>query len=185
MHLLTPAAELKGVGPVTAKKLADAGLETAGDIINFLPFRYDDFTVTTRIADLVPGKVTIAARCEKVQVRSVRRGLTITTATLADDSGKITAVWFNQPYRAQQLQSQDEFYFSGELAFSYNKYQITNPSVEKFAQVPASGSRLTPVYHQVKGLKQQLVRKVLRGRTTNSIHTRDVAGRATAERGAA
>ena len=162
MHLLTPAAELKGVGPVTAKKLADAGLETAGDIINFLPFRYDDFTVTTRIADLVPGKVTIAARCEKVHVRSVRRGLTITTATLVDDSGKITAVWFNQPYRAQQLQSQDEFYFSGELAFSYNKYQITNPSVEKFAQVPTSGSRLTPVYHQVKGLKQQLVRKVLR-----------------------
>lgn len=162
MHLLTPVAELKGVGPVTAKKLADAGLETAGDIINFLPFRYDDFTVTTRIADLVPGKVTITARCEKVHVRSVRRGLTITTATLADDSGKITAVWFNQPYRAQQLQSQDEFYFSGELAFSYNKYQITNPSVEKFAQVPTSGSRLTPVYHQVKGLKQQLVRKVLR-----------------------
>lgn len=162
MNLTTSLLKIKGVGPVTGQQLADAGLHTVGDLIDFLPRKHEDFSEVVLIADIHPGKMTIKARCEKIATRPVRRGLRITTATLVDDSGKLNAVWFNQPYRATQLaKSSDEFFFSGEFEFNYNKYQLSNPSVEKVSDMPVQTDRLLPVYRAIKGLKSQLVRKIL------------------------
>lgn len=162
MNLATSLDQIKGVGPKTAEQLAVAGLRTVGDILLFLPRKHDDFTNVVNIADLKPGKVTIRARCEAISTRPVRRGLRLTTAVLADDSGKLNAVWFNQPYRTQQLGgSSDEFYFSGEFEYNYGKYQLTNPSAEIAKEMPVQADRLLPVYHAIRGLKSQVVRKVL------------------------
>lgn len=161
MSFSTPLSKIKGVGPKSAEQFADAGLHTVGDLIEFLPRRHEDFSDTVAIADISPGKKTIRARCEKVTTRPVRRGLRITTATLVDDSGKLQAVWFNQPYRATQLAGTEEFFFSGDFEFNYNKYQLTNPSVEKVSDMPVQTDRVLPVYRQIKGLKTQLVRKIM------------------------
>lgn len=162
MNLKTPLEQVKGVGPKIAIQLRTAGLETVGDIITFLPRRHDDFTGLAPIADLKPGKVTIRARCESISTRPVRRGLRLTTAVLADDSGKLNAIWFNQPYRTQQLGgSDDEFYFSGEFEYNYGRYQLTNPTAEIAKDMPVQAERLMPVYHSIHGLKSVTVRKVV------------------------
>lgn len=161
MNLSTSLSAIKGVGEKTAEQFALAGLRTTGDLINFLPRRHEDFSEIVPISDITPGKQTIKARCEKISTRPVRRGLRITTATLADESGKLSAVWFNQPYRTTQLASGEEFYFSGEFEFSYNRYQLTNPTAELVKELPVSSGRIVPVYRAIKGLKSQLVRKIL------------------------
>lgn len=161
MNLLSSLEQVKGVGEKTTEQLAAAGLTTIGDLLTFLPRAYEDFSEVVEIENISPGKRTIRARCESVVTKQVRRGLRITTATLADDSGKLQAVWFNQPYRATQLKAKDEFYFSGEFEFSYNRYQLSNPSAEKVSDVPVSTDRIVPIYRGVKGLKSQLVRKIL------------------------
>lgn len=162
MNLSTSLDQIKGVGPKTAAQLRQAGLQTVGDILAFLPMRHEDFTQVAPIAELKPGKATIRARCEKISTRPVRRGLRLTTAVLADDSGKLNAVWFNQPYRTQQLGGSDEwFYFSGVFEYNYGRYQLTNPSAEAAKQLPVQADRLLPVYHAVRGLKTTVVRKVI------------------------
>jgi ATP-dependent DNA helicase RecG len=161
MNLVTPLEKVKGVGTKTGEQFALAGLHTVGELIDFLPRAHEDFSEVVAIADIHPGKMTIKARCEKIATRPVRRGLRITTATLADESGKLQAVWFNQPYRETQLKSGEEFYFSGEFEFNYNKYQLTNPSAEKVSDMPVQTDRLLPVYRAIKGLKSQVVRKIL------------------------
>jgi ATP-dependent DNA helicase RecG len=162
MNLKTPLEQVKGVGPKIAMQLRTAGLETVGDIITFLPRRHDDFTGLAPIADLKPGKVTIRARCESISTRPVRRGLRLTTAVLSDDSGKLNAIWFNQPYRTQQLGgSDDEFYFSGEFEYNHGRYQLTNPTAEIAKDMPVQAERLMPVYHSIHGLKSVTVRKVV------------------------
>jgi len=161
VNVTTALQKIKGVGPKTAEAFAAAGLFGVRDLIEFLPRKHEDFSQIVKINAIHPGKMTIKARCEKVATRPVRRGLRITTATLFDDTSKIQAVWFNQPYRETQLKSGDEFYFSGEFEFSYNKYQLTNPSAEKVSDMPVQTDRLLPVYRAIKGLKSQLVRKIL------------------------
>lgn len=161
MNLSTSLERIKGVGEKTAEQFAAAGLQTVSDLITFLPRKYEDFSHVTSIADIQPGKVTVKARCEKIETRPVRRGMKVTTATLVDDTGKIQAVWFNQPYRAAQLKGDAEHYFSGEFEFSYNRFQLTNPSAEKVSDIPVQTDRILPVYPAIAGLKTQLVRKIL------------------------
>jgi ATP-dependent DNA helicase RecG len=161
MNLSTSLEKVKGVGEKTAEQLALAGLHSVNDLITFLPRAYEDYSHITQIADIAPGKVTVKAKCEKVETRQVRRGMKVTTATLVDDSGKIQAVWFNQPYRAAQLASGAWYFFSGEFEFSYNRYQLTNPSAEKASDIPAQTDRIVPIYRAVAGLKTALVRKLL------------------------
>jgi ATP-dependent DNA helicase RecG len=161
MNLATSLEQIKGVGPKTAAQLRLAGLETVEDILLFLPRKHEDFTNKVPIAELVPGKVTIRARCEKVSSRPVRRGLTLTTAVLDDGTDKVNAVWFNQPYRVTQLAGDDEFYFSGVFEYARGRYQLTAPTAELAKDVPVQADYLLPVYHSIRGLKSQTVRKVL------------------------
>lgn len=171
MNLASPLEIIKGVGVRTAEQLALAGIHTVGDIVDFLPRSHEDYSHITTISNIAPGKVTIKARCEKISTRPVRRGLRITTATLVDSTGKLQAVWFNQPYRETQLKparpigqtggSGLEFYFSGVFEFSYNRYQMTNPSAERVSDMPVQTDRILPAYRSIKGLKSTLVRKIL------------------------
>jgi ATP-dependent DNA helicase RecG len=161
MNINSPLENIKGVGEVTGAQFKAAGLTTVHDLISFLPRAYEDFSEVSSIEGIKPGKQTIRARCEKIATRPVRRGLRITTATLADDTGKLQAVWFNQPYRETQLKSGEEFFFSGDFEFSYNKYQFTNPSAEKVSEMPVHTDRVLPTYRSIHGLKTTLVRKIL------------------------
>lgn len=166
MKLTTPLEQIKGVGPKTAQALAAAGLTTVSDALNFLPRAYDDYSTAVNIADLQPGKVTVKARCESVSTRIVRRGLRITTAVLADKSGKVKAVWFNQPYRETQLKSDVEFIFSGQFGMQYNRYQINNPSVELAKEIAKTAvennSGIHPVYKSIKNLRPKTVQDLMK-----------------------
>ena len=161
MNIDTELSNIKGVGPKTAEKLAESGFTTVADIIDFLPRTYEDFSEITDISKLRPGKVTIKAHAESVSTRIVRRAMRVTTATLVDDTGKVQAVWFNQPYRVTQLKSGDEFYFSGEFGFKAGKYQITSPSAEAVKDLPVQTGRILPIYPKKAGLKPSLTRSVL------------------------
>ncbi|PID31249.1 hypothetical protein CR983_02175, partial [Candidatus Saccharibacteria bacterium] len=159
--LATNLTALKGVGPKTAEQFAAAGLYTIGDLITFLPRKHEDFSEVVTIVNITPGKRTIRARVESIDVKRVRRAMTVTTAVLDDGTGKLRAVWFNQPYRATQFKDDEEYYFSGEFEFRYNRYQLTNPSAERVSELPVSSDRIVPIYPAIRGLKSQLVRKVL------------------------
>lgn len=162
MNLNTSLLDVKGVGPRTGQILAAAGLRTVADMINFLPRTYEDYENAESIADIRPGKVVIRARAEKISNRYARRNMVITTATLVDNHGdKVQATWFNQPYRKTQLESGGEFYFSGEFALKYGRYQVVAPSCQAVRGLPVSTDRIVPVYSMRSGLKPTLTRKIM------------------------
>lgn len=161
MNLATKLSAIRGVGPKTAEQLEAAGLVTVDDLLNFLPRRHEDFSEVVSIADLRPGKVTIKVRCESVQTKFVRRGMRVTTAVLTDTTGKVQAVWFNQPYREKQLSGAGEFYVSGEFGLQRGRYQLTASSVELVKDLPVQTGRVLPVYSQPRGIKTTLFRKIL------------------------
>lgn len=167
MNLETSLEKVRGVGPKTFEKLLAANLCTVGELLAFFPRKYEDFASLTSLDKIQPGKILFKARAEKVSSRRVRRGMVVVEAILTDGKEKVKAVWFNQAYRVAQLKSGEEFFFSGEFAFSYNRYQLTNPRVMKREELPSSRNfegetgEIVPIYRQIHGLKTEVVRKIL------------------------
>ncbi len=136
---------LPGVGPALAKKLAKLGLRTVGDLLEHRPRRYEAAVPEVRIADLLAGEeeVAIAGEVLRTSVRRPRRRLAIVQARVADGSGEITAVWFNQVWLAEKLQPGTHVRLRGQLKrneFTVRSYDLNGASATAdFAPVyPAS-----------------------------------------------
>jgi len=161
MKLSTPLDQIKGVGEKTWLQLHAAGLLTIGDLVEFLPRAYEDYTKVSKITELTPGNVVVRGRISAVASRYVRRGLHVTTAVLSDESGKVPLTWFNQPYRAKHLAGNSEWLVAGEFTFSQRRYQILNPSTRSSEEVIETGGSIMPIYRQVAGLKTAQLRKII------------------------
>ena len=146
MELSSPLEHIKGIGPKTAELLRRAGFLTVRDLLYHLPRTYESYEGAGRIAELRPGKVAIKAKVENIKTSRKRRNLAITEATLSDDSGSVRAIWFNQPYRAQQFDSNKTYYFSGNFEFSYGRYQLMNPSATLAVDYDKATDKYQPVY---------------------------------------
>ena len=164
MDLAAPIQEVKGIGPKTAEVLHKAGIFTLRDLVYHLPRDYENFQQAQNIAELKPGKVTVKAKVEETTARRMRRNLTIVEATLRDKTGAIKAVWFNQPYRAKQFDAGKDYYFSGTMALSYGRYQISNPSatLADDYDLKASTAKIQPVYPMRGSVKSQDFKKFIK-----------------------
>lgn len=162
MELSTPVIELKGVGEELAKKLAILGIKTVGDLVDYYPRRYEDYSNISPVAKMQPGVVTIQAKISQVTGRYVRRGMHITEAMASDDSGSVRLVWFNQPYRAGAIKAGHDYFISGDYALRRSRFGILNPSAELASDFPVNTARIIPIYRETKGLKSSYIRKLVR-----------------------
>ncbi len=164
MSIYTPKSleSIKGVGEVSLAKLNRAGINTKFDLIYFLPRGYQSINFVKSLAEIHPGEVTVLAKATNVKARRTSRVTTILTADLEDETGKIQAIWFNQPYRARQIQT-GKFYFTGKFDLNRGRYQLMNPSVKQVNRENASLARdhLEPIYSQAQGLKSSFFNKVI------------------------
>jgi ATP-dependent DNA helicase RecG len=168
MDLAAPVEEVKGIGPKTAEVLRKSGILTLRDLVYHLPRDYENFQQAQNISALKPGNVVIKAKVEAITTRRMRRNLAITEATLRDKSGAIKAIWFNQPYRAKQFDQEKEYYFSGEMALKYGRYQITNPSAALASDYDsANTAKIQPIYPARGTVKSQDFKKFIKTISNN------------------
>lgn len=163
MELDIDISAIKGVGDVIAKKLKHLGVETASDLIDYYPRRYEDYSTVQKIKEIKPGNaVTICAEIKQVTGRYVRRGMHITEALASDDTGSMRIIWFNQPYRAGAIKSHQQYFISGLFELSRGRLSIQNPSMELKSAFPVNTARIVPIYRETKGLKSATIRKIMR-----------------------
>ena len=148
---------LSGVGPALEKKLAKMGLRTIGDLLEHRPHRYETAVPERRIADLLAGEeAAIAGEVRRVSVRRPRRNLAIVQARVADDSGEIGAVWFNQAWLAEKLQPGTRVRLRGQLernGFKVRSYLNGVSATADFAPVYPASEELTP--KRLRGLVER------------------------------
>jgi ATP-dependent DNA helicase RecG len=87
--------------------LARRGLQTIGDLLETPPRTYRDYgAATSSVLDLRPGDLaTVRGRVESVRDRPTsRRNLRVVTAQVVDETGGVTAVWFNQRHLVRVLE---------------------------------------------------------------------------------
>jgi ATP-dependent DNA helicase RecG len=94
---------LSGVGPTVKRRLAKLGLGTVGEALEYRPHRYEPAVPERRITELFgEDEVVIAGEVRSTRLQRARR-LKLVKARVADETGEITAVWFNQAWLAERL----------------------------------------------------------------------------------
>ncbi|HEX7368278.1 MAG TPA: DEAD/DEAH box helicase, partial [Candidatus Saccharimonadales bacterium] len=162
MTVESPLTDVKGVGPALGRAFALVGVQTVRELIDYFPWRYDDFSQVMPIKQLTrPGPVSIAAEITHITGRYVRRGMHVTEAIAADDSGSVRLVWFNQPYRESGMRKGAKYFISGNFELSHQRFAIMNPATELASDFPVNTARIVPVYHETKGLSSRQIRVTL------------------------
>ncbi len=170
LDLTTAVQFLKGVGPARARSLARLGIETVGDLLAHYPRRYFDRTASVPIGRLRPGQeATVLGEVLTSGERRTRRGGTLQTVSLADDTGVVFCVWFNQRYVLKQFRPGARVLASGLVQSHGGQRQLAHPDYEVLEAEPADGEapaglhtgRLVPVYPLTSGVGQHWLRSLV------------------------
>lgn len=122
---------LKGVGEKRKKSLSDFGIENVLDLLTTYPRRWVDRTAEARVTDLVPGQeALVLVEIRKVTKRPMKGGRSMVSVQVGDDSGRLSAVFFNQPWRAKQLTEGLQVAMFGKVDLFRGLLQMTNPIVD-------------------------------------------------------
>ena len=158
LTLKTGVEALPGVGPARAKALARLGLTTVGDLLGYYPRDYEDRRKSASIASApadVPVCLTLMV-AEPPRLSRIRKGLELVKVRLVDDTGSLTATFFNQSYLKNALREGETYVCFGRVEGTSNRKQMTNPVCERADRVKYNG-RILPVYHLTHGISNNFL----------------------------
>lgn len=152
---------VKGVGPQRSKLLHKLEIQTVFDLLWNVPRSYLNRNKAVKISalsDNVPAG--IRGSVVAVSHTRTRRGFHLLKATIEDESGRITAVWFNQPYLSGQIHAGQEIYVTGRMK---NGYGTNEFNVAEYELIEGEEDYLpiVPVYPLTEGLNQKAMRKIM------------------------
>lgn len=155
-----PIQFVRGVGPRKAEALARAGIRTVEDAVWSLPWRYEDRTQIRFIADLVPGQdAVVAAEVQAAGLKVTRhQRKKLVEVTVADRTGRLDLIWFNQGYLAETFRAGQRVMLYGLVKPKQGRWtqlQMENPSFEILGEDQRGAARpdlihmgrIVPVYH--------------------------------------
>ena len=152
-----PIDVLPGVGPTVEKRLAKLGLRTVGDALEYRPHRYEPAAPERRITELFgEDEAVIAGEVRSTRLQRARR-LKLVKARVADETGEITAVWFNQAWLADRLVPGMRVRLRGSLRgreFAVRSYDLDGVS---------STADFAPVYPATEEITVKKLREVVGG----------------------
>jgi ATP-dependent DNA helicase RecG len=123
LELTTPVQYVKGIGPKLAEILATKSIATVGDLLHYLPFRYEDRLNPRGIAELRPGEMaTVIGEVRNSGLFRTRR-MPIFQLTVGQGRSRLRCLWFHGAYL------QDKFK-PGELIALYGKVEQDQRSGE-------------------------------------------------------
>lgn len=153
---------LAGVGEARAKMFAKRGIETVEDLLYFFPRGYEDRKDIKDIADCHGGEIVgIKGRVmSSVAEARIRRNMTIYSAIVADESGAITVLWYNNRYIKNQIRPGEEYTFFGKIKENRGKRELINPVFELPEKKKYTG-RIVPLYPLSGKLTQKIVQTAM------------------------
>ncbi len=159
----SPVTAVAGVGPKKAAALQNMGIFNVYDLLHHFPRAYQNRgdTKTLLEAALLHEKcsmvLTVGSRAKTVLLKNRK---TMTKVTLFDETGRCSAIYFNQNYIASIFNVGEVYRFFGKVEQYRNEYHISSPDFE-----PISSHRplpdLYPVYPLSAGLSQKVMQNII------------------------
>lgn len=120
-------SELKGIGPKRMKALADAGIIDIPGLLNCLPRNYFNTLSPLPISQVRPGETCVEGRLLAAPTLSYYGGRSMVRAKVADSSGVMQIIWFNQPWMAKNLRKDQTVLLYGTVKYFSNGLILQNP----------------------------------------------------------
>lgn len=153
------------------KALKKLGIKTIEDLLYHFPVRYGDTSEKRNIGGLsVDEKAVIFGKISKLKTsKGFKTKIPMSEAWIEDESGKIKAVWFHQPYIAKMIHEGAFVRADGKVSERKGELYLSNPKIETITKLPvgvgdslfgdlpaqAGGGKnhtLYPVYPESKGI---------------------------------
>jgi len=168
-----PVKFLRGVGPHRAAILEERGILTVGDLLGYLPFRYEDRIRFTPVEKIIPGQVqTIFAEVSTggSTVRFARSRGAMFHFAVHDNTGMIHVRFFHGGYLEGKLKMGQKLVLHGKIdrdLYRPNRLEMVNPQMELLGDAEASGAdstevgRIVPVYEALGGISSRMLRRII------------------------
>jgi ATP-dependent DNA helicase RecG len=161
---------LKGIGPRRSEMLGSYGIRSIRDLLEYLPFRYEDRTQFCPINSLGEGEWSLI----RGVVRSVggfdarRRGFSVFEMIVSDNQGSVRVKFFNQPYLRRVYQPGLSLVIYGQVkrdSYAHGSLVFMNPECEILEEEGAGQSlhsgRVVPIYRRLGDLRNRTVRRIM------------------------
>jgi len=156
-----PVSTLPGISTTYAARFQRLAITTVGDLLEHFPRRYEDYTTLKPIDQLEYGEeTTVIGVIWETTSRKTRGGGTVVSSTVADTSGTIEAVWFNQPYLTRQLRAGRRIVLSGRVDQYRGRPTMQSPAWEPLESELIHTGRLVPIYALTAGIGARWMRRL-------------------------
>ena len=155
------------LAPTQKSALKKLRIESVGDLLYHFPTRYGDTASIKNIGSLIAGETAVVfGKISGLKTsKGFRSKIPMADGVIEDESGKIKAVWFNQPYIAKMIGEGSLVRIEGSVSVRRKTGELyfSNPKIEKVAKLPtgvgdslfgAEGEAhsLYPVYPESRGV---------------------------------
>jgi ATP-dependent DNA helicase RecG len=176
LELSTPVQYVKGVGPRIAEVLAAKGIHTVGDLLHYLPFRYEDRLNPRGISELRPGEMATVVGEVRNSGLFRTRSMPIFQLTVGQGRSRLRCLWFNATYLKDKFTpgqmialygKVEEDARSRELQIMQPQFEILGDSSdgesggEKKAAESLEIGRIVPIYEAIGRLTPRWFRRAI------------------------
>lgn len=163
MNLDSSIGSLKGIGTKTQALFEKLGVYTVRNMLLAFPRDYRKFPACEKINKIENGgEYAVFAKVRGTPVVKNTRNLSVTIAGLSDETGVLEGVWYRMPYLKNSLKAGEMYVFYGKTSWKNNHYVMEQPAIYSLSQYQALADTYQPVYPLVKGITNNLYRKVMR-----------------------
>lgn len=159
MRLDQPVTALKGIGAKRAELFKKLEIETVGELLAHLPYRYDDMRNTVDIGKAEEGQTVLIRAQVAAQPRWIKRAgrFSVFSFTVSDGTGSMGISVFNMPFTMKQFAKGRSFCFYGKIKLYQASLHMDNPRVfDGEAQLGVE-----PVYRLTGGLTNRAMRAAI------------------------
>ncbi len=175
LELSTPVQYVKGVGPRIGEVLAAKGIHTVGDLLHYLPFRYEDRLNPRGISELRPGEMATVVGEVRNSGLFRTRNMPIFQLTVGQGRARLRCLWFNATYLQDKFKpgqmialygKVEEDQRSRELQIVQPQFELLGDSSENGAEKKTAESleigRIVPIYEAIGRLTPRWFRRAIR-----------------------
>ena len=154
---------IKGIGPGREKQLHKLGITNVTSLLTYFPRSYEDRRTIYRIGELKSGMTGgVVGHVIAVQEKRPRPRLSILEVVIADGTGPLKIVLFNQGYKKNFYKKGQRLYAYGKAEFQYGSLQMNTPQIENLGDGGEPDRGIVPIYALADGVSQFVVRSSVR-----------------------